>query len=155
MLNTGVYRTLSPHSFGELDGALFYIEYQVFTTSSTPIRLWKSNDRGATWSVQFTFQGHRHAHDAGRGGGLLERPASAVRWIPRVAGPDRKVGDLPRRAVRSAVQLAVQDEPHADAGADPQVHEAVHVAPVAARALADGGQVHVVLEAEVGAQLMP
>ncbi|TMA19044.1 MAG: hypothetical protein E6J88_18820 [Deltaproteobacteria bacterium] len=62
VLNTGVYRTLSPHSFGELDGALFYIEYQVFTTSSTPIRLWKSNDRGATWSVQFTFQGHRHAH---------------------------------------------------------------------------------------------
>ncbi|MFN2547733.1 MAG: hypothetical protein ABR567_09900, partial [Myxococcales bacterium] len=69
VLNTGVYRTLSPHSFGELDGALFYIEYQVFTTSSTPIRLWKSTDRGATWFVQFTFQGHRHGH------GVMPDPA--------------------------------------------------------------------------------
>ena len=62
VLVTGSYRTLTPHSFAELDGAVFYIEYQVFTTDSTPIRLWKSNDRGATWFVQFTFQGHRHAH---------------------------------------------------------------------------------------------
>ena len=38
-LVTGVYRTLSPHSFAELDGAAYFIEYQVFTTSSTPIRL--------------------------------------------------------------------------------------------------------------------
>src|SRR5438045_1892236 len=62
VLNTGVYRTLTPHSFAELDGVVFFIEYQVFTTASTPIRLWKSLDRGATWSVQFTFQGHRRAH---------------------------------------------------------------------------------------------
>jgi len=41
----------------------------VFTTASTPIRLWKSTDRGATWSVQFTFQGHRHAH------GVMPDPA--------------------------------------------------------------------------------
>src|SRR5437762_2615509 len=62
VLNTGVYRTLTPHSFAELDGAVFFIEYQVFTTASTPIRLWKSLDRGVSWSVQFTFQGHRHGH---------------------------------------------------------------------------------------------
>jgi hypothetical protein len=62
VLNTAAYRTLTPHSIAELDGAVYFVEYQVFTTASTPIRLWKSNDRGATWSVQFTFQGHRHAH---------------------------------------------------------------------------------------------
>ena len=62
VLNTGVYRTLTPHSFAELDGAVYYIQYQTFTTQSTPIQLWKSNDRGATWFLQFTFQGHRHAH---------------------------------------------------------------------------------------------
>ena len=69
VLNTGVYRTLTPHSVAELDGVVFFIEYQVFTTASTPIRLWKSLDRGATWSVQFTFQGHRHGH------GLMPDPA--------------------------------------------------------------------------------
>jgi len=62
VLDTGVYRTLTPHSFAELDGAVYYVEYQIFTGASTPIRLWKSLDRGATWSVKFTFQGHRHAH---------------------------------------------------------------------------------------------
>ncbi|HUJ24394.1 MAG TPA: hypothetical protein VLW85_00135 [Myxococcales bacterium] len=56
------YRTLTPHSWAELDGAVYFLEYQVFTTQSTPIRLWKSTDGGATWSVKFTFQGHRHGH---------------------------------------------------------------------------------------------
>ena len=46
-----------------------FIEYQVFTTNSTPIRLWKSTGAGASWSGQYTFQGHRHAH------GLMPDPA--------------------------------------------------------------------------------
>src|SRR4051812_24939336 len=62
VLTLGTYRSLSPHSFAELDGAVYFVEYQVFTTSSTAIRLWRSTDRGATWSVRFTFQGHRHGH---------------------------------------------------------------------------------------------
>jgi len=62
VLSAGQYRMLTPHSVAELAGAVYFIEYQVFTTSSTPIRLWKSTDRGATWNVQFTFQGHRHGH---------------------------------------------------------------------------------------------
>jgi hypothetical protein len=69
VLAAGSYRTLSPHSFAELDGVAYYIEYQVFTTASTPIRLWRSADHGATWSLRFTFQGHRHAH------GLMPDPA--------------------------------------------------------------------------------
>jgi len=69
VLDTGVYRTLTPHSFAELDGAVYYLEFQVFTGASTPIRLWKSLDRGATWSVKFTFQGHRHGH------GLMPDPS--------------------------------------------------------------------------------
>ena len=69
VLAIGNYRTLSPHSFGELDGAVYYIEYQDITTSSTPIHLWKSTDHGATWFQQFTFQNHRHAH------GVMPDPA--------------------------------------------------------------------------------
>src|SRR5260370_1125167 len=69
VLDTGVYRTLTPHSFAEVDGAVYYVEYQIFPGASTPIRLWKSLDRGATWSVKFTFQGHRHAH------GLMPDPS--------------------------------------------------------------------------------
>jgi hypothetical protein len=68
-LSEGQYRSLSPHSFAELDGNVYFVEYQVFTTNSTPIRLWMSTDRGATWSVRFTFQGHRHGH------GLMPDPA--------------------------------------------------------------------------------
>jgi hypothetical protein len=69
VLGAGQYRMLTPHSIAELDGAVYFLEYQVFTTSSTPIRLWKSTDRGASWRVQFTFQGHRHGH------GLMPDPA--------------------------------------------------------------------------------
>jgi hypothetical protein len=69
VLALGQFRALAPHSFADLDGVVYFVEYQVFTSASTPIRLWKSLDRGATWSVQFTFQGHRHAH------GLIADPA--------------------------------------------------------------------------------
>jgi hypothetical protein len=75
VLKTGPYRMLTPHSIAELDGELYFVEYQVFTTSSTPIRLWKSSDRGGTWTVQYTFEGHRHAH------GLAADPAHKALWV--------------------------------------------------------------------------
>src|SRR5205085_3238477 len=31
VLSTGSYRALTPHSFAELDGAVYFVEYQVFT----------------------------------------------------------------------------------------------------------------------------
>jgi hypothetical protein len=62
VLSTGLYRALTPHSFGELAGVAYFLEYQVFTTASTPIRLWASADGGASWTVRYTFQGHRHGH---------------------------------------------------------------------------------------------
>ena len=74
VLATGTYRSLSPHSFAELDGAVYFLEYQVFTAASTPIRLWKSSDRGATWAVQHTFEGHRHGH------GMVSDPARHALW---------------------------------------------------------------------------
>src|SRR5262249_39173702 len=42
---------------------------------STPIRLWRSTDRGATWSVRFTFNGHRHGH------GLCADPSTGALWV--------------------------------------------------------------------------
>jgi hypothetical protein len=69
VLATAPYRSLTPHSFADLDGAVYFLEYQTFTTASTPIRLWKSLDRGTTWSIQTTFEGHRHGH------GLMPDPA--------------------------------------------------------------------------------
>jgi hypothetical protein len=74
VLATGAYRSLSPHSFAELDGAVYFLEYQVFTAASTPIRLWRSSDRGATWAVQHTFEGHRHGH------GMVPDPARHTLW---------------------------------------------------------------------------
>jgi len=74
VLATGAYRSLSPHSFAELDGAVYFLEYQVFTGASTPIRLWKSSDRGASWAVQHTFGGHRHGH------GMTPDPARHALW---------------------------------------------------------------------------
>ncbi|MBZ4371990.1 exo-alpha-sialidase [Corallococcus sp. AS-1-6] len=56
----GSYRAMSPASFAELGGAVFFLEYQTFTSESTPLRLWASTDGGATWSTRATFQDHRH-----------------------------------------------------------------------------------------------
>jgi hypothetical protein len=75
VLKTGQYRMLTPHSIAELDGQVYFAEYQVFTASSTPIRLWKSPDRGETWTVQHTFEGHAHAH------GLAADPAHKALWV--------------------------------------------------------------------------
>ena len=56
------YRTLSPHSFDELNGIVYFGEYQDFQGGDTPINLWMSADRGLTWTVVKTFRGHRHCH---------------------------------------------------------------------------------------------
>jgi hypothetical protein len=74
VLQTGVYSALSPHSYAELDGAVYYTEYQVFTEGATPIHLWKSVDDGQTWSVVQTFTTHRHGH------GLIADPARHALW---------------------------------------------------------------------------
>jgi hypothetical protein len=62
VLSLGSYRGLSPHSFAELDGVVYFVQYQTFSQNATPIALYASTDNGATWSVRFTFQGHRHGH---------------------------------------------------------------------------------------------
>jgi hypothetical protein len=62
VLPLGNYRMLTPHSIAELDGTVYLLEYQAFTSSNTPIRLYASLDRGKTWQVRRTFTGHRHGH---------------------------------------------------------------------------------------------
>ncbi|HEY2028328.1 MAG TPA: hypothetical protein VGH20_03875, partial [Myxococcales bacterium] len=74
VLNLGQFRTLTPHSWAQLGGTVYFLEYQVFTSGSTPIRVWASTDGGATWAVRATFQGHRHGH------GLLADNARGVLW---------------------------------------------------------------------------
>ncbi|WP_228530934.1 MULTISPECIES: sialidase family protein [Myxococcaceae] len=75
VLSAGVYRMLTPHSIAELDGTVYWAEYQTFTGEATPIRVWASTDNGATWSVRATLNGHRHAH------GLRADPARSALWI--------------------------------------------------------------------------
>ncbi len=74
VLPTGVYSALSPHSYAELDGAIYLIEYQVFSENATPIHLWKSVDDGQTWSIVQTFNTHRHGH------GVIADPARHALW---------------------------------------------------------------------------
>ena len=74
VLSLGAYRSLTPHSFAELDGAAYFLEYQVFTAGNAAIRLWRSLDGGATWAVRRLFQGHRHGH------GLVADPARHALW---------------------------------------------------------------------------
>jgi hypothetical protein len=110
---TGVYRTLTPHSFAELDGAAYFLEYQVFTGASTAIRLWRSVDRGATWAVRHVFQGHRHGHgmasdplrhalwaffgDTDAQSGTYRSTDGGLSWTPVIAGSQD--GDLVDAAV--------------------------------------------------------
>jgi hypothetical protein len=74
VLALGAYRTLTPHSFAELNGTAYLLEYQVFTYEDTPIRLYASSDAGRTWTVRYTFLGHRHGH------GLRADPTSGSLW---------------------------------------------------------------------------
>lgn len=69
------YRMLSPHSIDEIRGVVYFVEYQDFTLDDTPIHLWASGDRGATWSVVSTLTGHRHAH------AVRADPASGALWL--------------------------------------------------------------------------
>lgn len=75
VLELGQYRMLTPHSIAELDGEVFFAEYQAFTSQSVPIRLWVSADQARTWTVRHIFQGHRHAH------GIRADPARAALWV--------------------------------------------------------------------------
>jgi hypothetical protein len=70
ILRLGNYRALTPHSFAELDGMVYLLEYQSFTQDSTPIRLYASLDGGATWTTRFIFNGHR----------LRADPSTHVLW---------------------------------------------------------------------------
>ena len=74
VLPLGAYRSLTPHTFAELDEAAYFLEYQVFTAGNALIRLWQSVDGGATWAVRRLFQGHRHGH------GLIADPARHALW---------------------------------------------------------------------------
>ena len=75
VLPLGVYRALTPHSWAELDGTVYFVEYQTFTQDATPIRLWASTNHGATWTTRYTFQGHRHGH------GLAADPSTHTLWV--------------------------------------------------------------------------
>jgi len=62
VLVLGTMQMLTPHSVDELDGEVFLGEYQAYTMDSVPLRLWASDDSGATWNVRHLFHGHRHIH---------------------------------------------------------------------------------------------
>jgi hypothetical protein len=68
------FRMLTPHSIAELDGTVYLLEYQAFTSQDTPVRLYASTDGGQTWQVRYTFLGHRHGH------GLAADPARHALW---------------------------------------------------------------------------
>ncbi|WP_225408238.1 WD40/YVTN/BNR-like repeat-containing protein [Stigmatella hybrida] len=90
VLSLGDFRMLTPHNIAELDGTVYFLEYQSFTTQDTPIRLHASKDRGLTWEVRQTFTGHRHGH------GLTADPAHHSLWAffgdtPQKAGTFRSV----------------------------------------------------------------
>ncbi|MBS2029741.1 MAG: exo-alpha-sialidase [Deltaproteobacteria bacterium] len=75
VLSLGNYRALTSHNWGELDGEVFFLEYQDFTNGNATLRLWVSDDRGASWSVRNTFTTHRHGH------GMIPDPARHALWI--------------------------------------------------------------------------
>jgi oligopeptide/dipeptide ABC transporter ATP-binding protein len=72
----------------------------------------------------------------------------------RPAG-QRHESDLPRDAVRTAEQLAADDQPHADARANVHEREIVDIPAVAERALGQGGGVHVVLHHQRRPERLP
>ncbi|WP_043710619.1 WD40/YVTN/BNR-like repeat-containing protein [Corallococcus macrosporus] len=70
----GSYRALGPRSFARSGGTWFFLEYQTFTSSSVPLRLWATTDGGATWSVRSTLTAHRHGY------GLVADPQTGALW---------------------------------------------------------------------------
>src|SRR4029078_11551730 len=85
--------------------------------------------------------------------GPVERAALAALRRPGIGPPQRPIDDLAGGAPGAAIQLAGHDDPQADARADVQVHELVDVADQPVPALADLGDIHVVLEDRVRAEL--
>jgi photosystem II stability/assembly factor-like uncharacterized protein len=75
VLLLGDYRMLTARNIAELDGTVYLIEYQAFTTEDVPLRLHASTDRGRTWQVRHTFSGHRHGH------GLAVDPVRHALWV--------------------------------------------------------------------------
>jgi hypothetical protein len=74
VLPLGNYRLLTSRNIAELDGTVFLLEYQAFTSQDTPLRLHASEDQGRTWTVRQVFNGHRHGH------GLAVDPARHALW---------------------------------------------------------------------------
>lgn len=69
----GRLRWLQPHSVTDLDGTVYFAEYQV-DASLAPVTVHASADDGLTWAPRYTFQGFRHAH------GLLADPLTHTLW---------------------------------------------------------------------------
>lgn len=74
VLTLGNYRLLTSRNIAELDGTVYLLEYQAFTSQDTPIHLHASKDQGRTWEVRQVFTGHRHGH------GLAADPARHALW---------------------------------------------------------------------------
>src|SRR5512132_1433644 len=85
----------------------------------------------------------------------LEGSPAAVRLVVRVRGREREVRDLARRTVRALEQLAAHDDPESHARSYVEIDEIVDIAPQPAPALADRGEVDVVLEHDPGRELLP
>ncbi|MCP3059380.1 glycoside hydrolase [Myxococcus sp. K38C18041901] len=73
-VSLGSYRAMGPRSFAQLGSTWFFLEYQTFTSSAVPVRLWASTDHGASWSVRSTLTAHRHGH------ALVADPATGALW---------------------------------------------------------------------------
>ncbi|ATB33822.1 sialidase family protein [Melittangium boletus] len=74
VLALGNYRLLTSRNIAELDGTVYLLEYQAFTSQNAPLRLHASGDQGRTWKVRQVFEGHRHGH------GLAVDPARHALW---------------------------------------------------------------------------
>ena len=116
----------------------------------------------ATRLVEHLLRGQRRrhpqppgvGHHAGRAGRGVERAAAAARRIAQIGLRQREVADLARRPGAAAVELAVQDHAHADARAQVQVDEVLDALAEPLPLFADRRQVHVVLERDLGPQLL-
>ncbi|WP_342376647.1 glycoside hydrolase [Myxococcus stipitatus] len=73
-VSLGGYRALGPRNFAWWGDTWFFLEYQTFTSSSVPLRLWVSTDGGARWTVRSTLTAHRHAY------ALVVDPATGALW---------------------------------------------------------------------------
>ena len=74
VLSLGKYRLLTSRNIAELDGTVYLLEYQAFTSQNATIQLHASTDQGRSWTVRQIFTGHRHGH------GLAVDPARHALW---------------------------------------------------------------------------